>query len=1341
MNEKNLWSKLGIIVVLTGMCLWQIYPPDKKLKPGIDLGGGHSLLFEIDDSGDVGRRADLAASVMDVLKQRVDPQGSRNLVWRPIGRNRLEIQMPRVVGSQKEERNAFDAARKALADTTISAAQVRAALALPPERRAAEFERLTGIVTSRRELFARLAAVADEYAALSATATQPTGETARRLDQLFVERNQIIDRLLATNVDPRMLTDLLELGRRSEVRAQRLEALKKDHSDLAPVIEAMVSAYDRWSAQKGMLDDPNDLMRLLRGAGKLEFRILARPEPGNPDMISAARPERREPVEKYRARLARYGPRPLENDAYAWFEIHKPEENDIAKPDSGYIVEEYLGRKYVLAHATPDMGLLNRGDNEWTLRRAMVGRDRTGQLAVNFSLDPRGGAMFSVLTGNNIEQPLCIFLDDKAMSAAIIRSQIGTDGQISGRFTEQDVVYLVQTLEAGVLPARLKEVPLQQKSVGPSLGDTNKARGTQAVVAAFLLTVVFMAVYYTYSGCVADIALLMNLVLTLGVMSFIQATFTLPGIAGLVLMLGMAVDANVLIYERMREELQRGVSVRMAVKLGYEKAFSAILDSNVTTIMTAVILGSLGSEELKGFGLTLGIGLCTSMFTALFVTRQFFNVMVPTSLDADETRKVWLGTGVLALAGGAFLGLGWALNRSPELRAESGLVGFGSFLLVMFATALVLVLLMWLFRLVYHASGHQRANRMPMLKLLSAPNIDWMSKYKVFWGISVVVIVLGAVFFDIQVNHPEDLFDIEFVGGTSVQVEIRPDRLDEFAREGDKVLLGYVSGASPDDPTTSVGWLRAAAGRLREAEVASAGEGRFTITAPGDFTTAQMSALLLPVFEPRIVRGGIADAGRGVTVQFDTTREENASLDAAAVRELLAEAAQYATRAADKLRAARVQGIEAEATAGTGPRRAFEIVTTETSKQLVAEALLASMRPILQVTETIEAVLRRDEAAAAEGLFPIRQSANTVGEVIGGQYPDSIAAFKGGVMVVFDDLQPPTRPEEIKARIRDMRLQPDFEDVAAQDFEVFGLKPAEGVEGAFTSVAVAVVDPSLPYVEGDEKANQLWRSKLAERQLSLVQAALATSRSLQRVTVFAPQVAGEATQKAIIAIILSLMAIAAYLWVRFGSLEFGLSGVIALYHDVSITLSAIMVSHYIWDTPVGRALLLQDFRIDLNIIAALLTIVGFSINDTIVIFDRIRENRGRLAAVSSRLINDSLNQTLSRTIITTVTVLLTVLAMYILGGDGIHGFAFAMLVGCLSGTYSTLAIATPMVQHPRAMWVTTIGIAALTAVGLAMTVQTPQLRIGLVVLTLVFAAYAIIRVIRPQGLGARPVAA
>ena len=179
-----------------------------------------------------------------------------------------------------------------------------------------------------------------------------------------------------------------------------------------------------------------------------------------------------------------------------------------------------------------------------------------------------------------------------------------------------------------------------------------------------------------------------------------------------------------------------------------------------------------------------------------------------------------------------------------------------------------------------------------------------------------------------------------------------------------------------------------------------------------------------------------------------------------------------------------------------------------------------------------------------------------------------------------------------------------------------------------------------------------------------------------------------------------MIAIAAYLWLRFGTVVFGLAGIVALYHDVAITLSCVMGCHHIQNTAIGQMLMLQDFRIDLAMIAAFLTIVGYSINDTIVIFDRIRENRGRLATISPELINQSINQTLSRTLITSLTTLLAVIVMYVVGGVGIHGFAFAMIVGTLSGTYSTIAIATPMIQNPRALYFVTIILAVLTAIGM-----------------------------------------
>lgn len=1366
MGEKDLWLKLGLIVALVALSISFIWPPGEKLKPGIDLGGGHSLLFEIDDSGDIDK-TDLADRVMEILKQRVDPGGTRNLIWRPIGRNRLEIQMPQPPKGQRETREAYERAKAAIGNTQITRSQIVNAIALPPDQREQAIEDLIRFqlpkahpdepdrfvsVESRRPLFNTLVETVDRYQELSAAisaqpqttqaetqpATAPADvasidpDQAREIDQLFVRRTETIDKLLQTNLDPRVLEDLLELDRTSELRQEKLDEIEKNHPDLQPLVAELAVRHEEWSKHKGYLDDPADLMRLLRGAGKLEFRIVAERDEST-GRILADTPELQEPVEKYLDALAKFGPRQREGDNYRWFEIAKPEENTIAQNPRRFILGEYLGTKYVLVHATPEMGLLNDGTNSWQLRAARPDRDRSGRPAVAFMLDTRGGRKFGELTGNNIGRPLGIFLDDKAVSAPAINDRITTNGIITGQFTQAEVFNLVRTLEAGVLPARLKEMPLQEKSVGPSLGATNREKGIMATGLALLVVLLFMACYYTYSGFVANIALLMNFIITLGVMSFLGNTFTLPGIAGLILTLGMAVDANVLIYERIREELHRGVSVRMAVRLGYEKAFSAILDANVTTILIAVILVYLGSEEIKGFGQTLSIGLGISMFTALFVTRQYFNIMLPASLDTQEIRRVGAATLVVALLGGVFLGLGYLLN-APEALADSSLFGLGKFFMIVFATAAVLIATLAVFRLVYHATGHHRANRLPMLKILSNPKIDWMSKRRYFWAASAVV-VLGGLFFSwAELSFDTSaIMDIEFIGGTSVQVQVKP----EHEPMTDQEFLAQIEGSDLNDRTKSAGWLVYASEQLANADVTQVDETTYIVRPPEEFTTAQLEAMLLSQ-GPRnqryigdlITRGGIRPVSGGVEVQLNPDAAQQVGIkDADSFKRHLVRTADYVRGAADRMRGLRVQLVQ-ETTAEGTERNAFEIVTTETNKRLVAEALLVATRDILNVTQPIEAELVTDVVRAPDGMYPIEFGANTLGDVIGMETAgtlanENIASFKGGVLMVFDNITPPATQGEITQRLQEMRLQPDLE-APLRPFRVIPMKAADGTD-RYERVAIAVVDPAIPFAE-DGSSNASWRTQVAEKEREIAEAAFATSRALQRVTQFAPQVATEAAMKAIIAILISLIAIAVYLWIRFGSAEYGLAGIIALYHDVAIALSALIACHFLHSTTIGGLLGLSDFRIDLSVIAALLTIVGFSINDTIVIFDRIRENRGRLATVSSELINRSLNETLSRTIITTLTTLLTVLVLYIFGGDGIHAFAFVMLVGCLSGTYSTLAIATPLLRSPRAMWSVSLLLASLTLLGLATAIDQPVIEYGLIVAILVMAVYGIYRI-------------
>ena len=177
----------------------------------------------------------------------------------------------------------------------------------------------------------------------------------------------------------------------------------------------------------------------------------------------------------------------------------------------------------------------------------------------------------------------------------------------------------------------------------------------------------------------------------------------------------------------------------------------------------------------------------------------------------------------------------------------------------------------------------------------------------------------------------------------------------------------------------------------------------------------------------------------------------------------------------------------------------------------------------------------------------------------------------------------------------------------------------------------------------------------------------------------------QAAQQAVIAVVLSLLAMVAYLWFRFGTMEFGLGAIIALIHDVAVALGLVTATHWIAQTFLGRILLINEIRIDLSVVAAFLTIVGYSVNDTIVVFDRIRENRGRLATLSPRLINDAVNKTIPRTILTAFTVFLVVLILYAMGGPGVHAFAFAMLIGTVIGCYSSIAIAAPILYKPSVM--------------------------------------------------------
>ncbi|MEO0634005.1 MAG: protein translocase subunit SecD [Pseudomonadota bacterium] len=246
--------------------------------------------------------------------------------------------------------------------------------------------------------------------------------------------------------------------------------------------------------------------------------------------------------------------------------------------------------------------------------------DQNGNPAVNFRFNTSGARRFGDYTAENIGQPFAIVLDDEVVSAPVIQSHIpGGSGIITGNFSVEESTNLAVLLRAGALPAEL--VFLEERTIGPELGQDSIDAGKVATIIAFAAVLVFMGLSYGLFGLFANVALIINIGLIFGLLSLIGATLTLPGIAGIVLTVGMAVDANVLIFERIREELKSARGPARAIELGYEKALSAILDANITTFITAVILFAMGSGPVRGFAITLGLGIMTSVFTAIFVTR------------------------------------------------------------------------------------------------------------------------------------------------------------------------------------------------------------------------------------------------------------------------------------------------------------------------------------------------------------------------------------------------------------------------------------------------------------------------------------------------------------------------------------------------------------------------------------------------------------------------------------------------------------------------------------------------------------------------------------------------
>jgi len=349
-----------------------------------------------------------------------------------------------------------------------------------------------------------------------------------------------------------------------------------------PTIQKEGLAGDKILVELPGIDNPERVKSLIKSTAMLEFRSVVS------------------------------GPFLTEEAALKDYNGQLPEDAEIVKTNPRRLDKGF----YVLKAAT-----VVPGNNLKSARRA---QDEYGAPAVGFSFNSQGAAQFEKFTAANIGKQLSIVLDDRIESVATIQDVISGDGIIHGRFTVDEVDDIVLVLRSGALPAPLKYI--EERTIGPSLGTDSIRKGLTACLMGLFLVVTFMLVYYRAAGINSVVALALNMLILMGAMASFRATLSLPGIAGIILSIGMAVDANVLIFERIREELRAGKSPKSAIDAGFKKAFWTIFDSNLTTVISAVFLFQFGTGPIKGFAVTLIIGIAASMFTAIWVSRVIFDL-------------------------------------------------------------------------------------------------------------------------------------------------------------------------------------------------------------------------------------------------------------------------------------------------------------------------------------------------------------------------------------------------------------------------------------------------------------------------------------------------------------------------------------------------------------------------------------------------------------------------------------------------------------------------------------------------------------------------------------------
>ncbi|MCC9604805.1 protein translocase subunit SecD [Blastopirellula sp. JC733] len=895
----------------------------------------------------------------------------------------------------------------------------------------------------------------------------------------------------------------------------------------------------------------------------------------------------------------------------------------------------------------------------------------SGGLAVEFNMNSAGASLMTKLTRDNLpdgnrERQLGIVMDDYIVSAPAVRGVIGDRGIITGRFTEADIEKLTGVLQAGKLPVVLRKEPISEQTISATLGDDTIRKGKWAIGISLTLVLAFMAIYYHVAGLVACVAVLMNLVLILAAMILFNADLTLPGIAGLVLTVGMSVDANVLIYERIREELNHGASLRMALVNGFSKATTTIVDANLTTLITALVLYRIGTDQVRGFAVTLVLGIAMSMFTAIFCSRVFFDIaerkkwlttltMMPTASGAKfdflGKRRMAIGISLILIVVGIF-----AVGARGKSIFDIDFNG-GSSVQVYLKEAMPI--------------AKVRAMVSEKLPDVSISAVTLEGKENQIYKIDTSLTGLGKL----------GSLKITDRAGKSATVDLsNADSLREIAT------------AISDAGTQVSAELTEDRGGILIRDTSNATSGTMSIESAGELDTAARLNLEFAIDGPRYSTGDIpegvevvqvelekifrTESGESLLVMHNVSVSEVGAIGAESTEPAKTAPPETTSDAAPEKPAVDAQssnrirrsdlpadGMLALAQDGEGEKPApaeeapaepaKEEPKTETPAEPAKEEPKAETpaEPAKEEPKT-DAPAPMTEAPAAE--MPTEE-----------QDPLEEPLIDGGAVVA---------PLQFQSTLK------FDEKITAQTLQSLVLQASDELGMERPQIHLLRDGLAIPLdssVSGTEWTVQLSGSKEnATKIFDKIRSELTSTPVWPSSSNIGSQVAGDMQQMAVFALVLSLVGVVAYIWFRFQNLAFGLAAVVALVHDVLITLGALALTT--WLQYVFGFMQIDEMKISLPVVAAFLTLIGYSLNDTIVVFDRIREVRGKSHDLTIDMVNASINQTLGRTILTSLTTFIVVVILFFLGGEGVHSFSFALVVGIFVGTYSSIFIASPV---------------------------------------------------------------